>query len=117
MLPRVIANLRSKFVDEIPNFYHLLITFITEYNEANPKSLSIVQVDAKNCSHRTIVSIPHAKEIFDHNCIPIFFIDGTFHDGLLIQLSVKLCFGGALPLIPAWMPVENKEHFVFSYYL
>ena len=28
MLPRVIANLRSKFVDEIPNLYHLLFPFI-----------------------------------------------------------------------------------------
>ena len=47
MLQRVIASLRSKFVKEIPNFYHLLIPFITEYNDANPNSLSIVQVDSK----------------------------------------------------------------------
>jgi hypothetical protein len=48
----------------------------------------------------------------------MFFIDGTFHnnsfyDGLLIQLSSKHGFGGVLPLIAAWIPVENKEHFVF----
>ena len=72
----------------------------------------------KNVFNRTIVSIPHAKEIFDHNCIPMFFIDGTFHktnfyDGLLIQLSAKHGFGGVLPLIAAWMPVENKEHLFF----
>ena len=106
MSTRFIATLRSKFVEEIPNFYHLLIPYLKEYNNDNPNTSSIVQVDSKDCFYRTLVSIPHAKEIFESNCLPMFFIDGTFHnnnfyDGLLIQLSSKHGFGGVLPLIAA----------------
>ena len=118
MLTRAIANLRKKFVNEIPNFYTLMIPYLKEYINNNPNSSCIVQVDSNNCFYRTLVSIPHATEVFENNCIPMFFIDGTFHnnnfyDGLLIQLSSKHGFGGVLPLIAAWMPVENKENFVF----
>jgi hypothetical protein len=118
MLTRAIVNLRKKIVEEIPNFYRLMISYLKDYNNENPNSSSIVQVDSNNCFYRTLVSIPHAKEVFDSNCLPMFFIDGTFHnnnfyDGLLIQLSSKYGFEGVLPLIAAWMPVKNKEHFVF----
>ena len=118
MLTRAIANLRKKFVNEIPNFYALMIPYLKEFIKKNPSAGSIVQVDSNNCFYRTLVSIPHAKKVFQNNCIPMFFIDGTFHnnnlyDGLLIQLSAKHGFGGVLPVIAAWMPVENKENFVF----
>ena len=94
MLHRAISKLRTVFVNEISNYYHLLIPFLTEYNEANPDTLSIVQVDTKNYFYRIIVSMPHVKEMFYKIRIPIYFIDGTFHktvfyNGILIQLSAK----------------------------
>ena len=77
---RAISKVRTVFVNKIPNYYKLLIPFLTEYNEANPDTLSIVQVDTKNCFYRTIVSIPHVKHLFGKTCIPKYFIDGTFHE-------------------------------------
>ena len=47
MIYRAISKLRTDFVDEIPNYHHFFVPFLAEYNEANPDTLSIVQVGTK----------------------------------------------------------------------
>ena len=79
MIYCALSNLRSKFVEEMPNYYNLLVPYLSEYDMRYSNSLSIIQVDTKNCFYRTMISMSYVQEIFHNLCLPIYFIDVTFH--------------------------------------
>ena len=96
---KTIASLRMKFINEFVNYYYMFISYLKEYITMHPSALSVVQADNNGCFYRLMISVPHAKTIFDKMCLPIYFIDGTFsktghYDGVLIQVSGKHGFEG-----------------------
>ena len=82
----------------------MVVPYLKRYIDIHPTALSVVQADNNGCFYRLMIGIPHAQEIFNKMCLPIYFIDGTFsktgyYDGVLIQVNGKHGFGGILNLL------------------
>ena len=96
----------------------MIVKYLSIYQAHNPASSTIVQADSCDRFYRVIVTVPVCTFLFKKVCIPMFFIDGTFHkskhyDGVLIQLCAKHGFGGTFQLMAAWLPRETAAHMAY----